>query len=85
MIGKLVLYSIENKKYLLDLELPEFHSFSKLFGDDIYTVLQPEHVVNARNVYGGTASVQVAAAVERAEAALLELQAWHTDYAEKSK
>lgn len=85
VIGKLVLYSIENKKYLLDLELSEFHSFSKLFGEDIYTVLQPEHVVNARNVYGGTASAQVAAAVDRAKEVLQGLKAWFEEYTEKSK
>jgi argininosuccinate lyase len=32
--------------------------------------------VNARNVYGGTATVQVQAAIERAEAALLAANEW---------
>jgi argininosuccinate lyase len=48
-------------------------------------VLQPETVVNARNVYGGTASAQVAAAIERAEAELARTAAWVEEYAEKSK
>ncbi|WP_438447364.1 argininosuccinate lyase [Gorillibacterium sp. sgz5001074] len=85
VIGKLVLYCIQNKKYLLDLAISEFQDFSKLFGDDIYTVLQPEHVVNARNVYGGTASQQVAGAIERASASLAETVKWFEDYVEKSK
>jgi len=85
VIGKTVLYCIQQKKYLLDLSMAEFNEFSKLFGEDIYTVLQPEHVVNARNVYGGTASVQVAAAVERAEQQLEQTVAWFEEYAEKCK
>jgi argininosuccinate lyase len=85
VIGKLVLYCIQNKKVLLDLELAEFHPFSKLFGEDIYAVLQPEHVVNARNVYGGTASGQVAEAIARAEEVLKSTLAWYGEYAEKCK
>ncbi|ALS24452.1 MULTISPECIES: argininosuccinate lyase [Paenibacillus] len=85
VIGKTVLYCIQNQKYLLDLKLEEFHQFSKLFDQDIYTVLQPESVVNARNVYGGTAEAQVAGAIERAEAALAGSNAWFEEYYEKSR
>ncbi|MEO3947312.1 argininosuccinate lyase [Gorillibacterium sp. CAU 1737] len=67
VIGRLVLYGIQHDKFLLDLTLEEFRSFSELFDKDIYTVLEPEHVVNARNVYGGTARVQVEAALTRAK------------------
>jgi argininosuccinate lyase len=48
-------------------------------------VLQPEQVVNARNVYGGTAKEQVLAAIGRAESVLAETNAWVTEYAERSK
>ncbi|MDQ0089927.1 argininosuccinate lyase [Paenibacillus anaericanus] len=85
VIGKTVLYCIQNNKYLLDLTLDEFKTFSSLFDDTIYTVLQPETVVNARNVYGGTASSQVAAAITRAEERLQATGAWVTEYLEKSK
>ncbi|WP_159885462.1 argininosuccinate lyase [Paenibacillus puerhi] len=85
VIGKTVLYCIQQNKYLLDLKLEEYHQFSELFDQDIYQVLQPETVVNARNVYGGTATVQVSAAVERAEAALAESAAWFDEYLEKSR
>jgi argininosuccinate lyase len=67
VIGKTVLYCIERGKYLLDLSMEEFKQFSTLFEGDIYEVLQPEQVVNARNVYGGTASGQVKDAIVRAE------------------
>jgi len=59
VIGKIVLYSIQNKKYLLDLTIEEYKQFSSLFEEDIYPILEPEHVVAARNSLGGTAPSQV--------------------------
>ncbi|MGO4375460.1 argininosuccinate lyase, partial [Paenibacillus sp. MCAF20] len=85
VIGKTVLYCIEQNKYLLDLTLDEFKQFSQLFDDRIYAVLQPEQVVNARNVYGGTAKTQVQDAIGRADAALAETAAWVTEYVERSR
>ncbi|TVY09353.1 argininosuccinate lyase [Paenibacillus cremeus] len=85
VIGKTVLYCIQNQKFLLDLKLDEFHEFSKLFDQDIYAVLQPEQVVNARNVYGGTAGNQVSGAIERAEAVLSKSNAWFDEYFAKSR
>ncbi|CAN7154770.1 argininosuccinate lyase [Paenibacillus sp. LjRoot56] len=85
VIGKTVLYCIQNKKYLLDMSIEEFKTFSELFESDIYAVLQPEQVVNARNVFGGTASNQVSEAIGRAEQVLAESQAWLHDFLEKSK
>ncbi|WP_270166176.1 argininosuccinate lyase [Paenibacillus sp. SYP-B4298] len=85
VIGKTVLYCIENNKYLLDLTLDEFKQFSTLFDDRIYQVLQPEQVVNARNVYGGTATVQVEAAIGRAQEQLEQTAAWVAEYLERSK
>lgn len=85
VIGKTVLYCIQNKKYLLDMSIEEFKTFSELFESDIYAVLQPEQVVNARNVYGGTASNQVSEAIGRAEQVLAESQSWLHDFLEKSK
>ncbi|MDP4171463.1 MAG: argininosuccinate lyase [Bacillota bacterium] len=59
VIGKLVLFGIQQNKYLLQLSLNEFKEFSPLFEKDVFTVLQPENVVNARNSYGGTAFTEV--------------------------
>jgi len=39
-------------------------------------VLQPERVVDARDVYGGTAANRVRDAVERAERRLSETREW---------
>jgi argininosuccinate lyase len=85
VIGKTVLYCIQNNKFLLDLSMEEFSQFSDLFDEDIYEVLQPEHVVNARDVFGGTASRQVAEAIARAESALAATNGWVETYLEKCK
>lgn len=84
VIGKTVLYCIQNNKFLLDLKLDEFKQFSDLFDDRIYAVLQPEQVVNARNVYGGTATKQVTEAIARAEAKLVETAKWVDTYMAKA-
>lgn len=80
VIGKTVLYCIQNKKYLLDLSMEEFLQFSELFDEKIYEVLQPEQVVNARNVYGGTAAAQVSAAIGRAEESVGASSDWFEKY-----
>jgi argininosuccinate lyase len=85
VIGKTVLYCIQQNKFLLDLTLDEFLQFSELFDEGIYKVLQPEQVVNARNVYGGTAASQVSEAIGRAEKALDANRSWYEEYVEKSK
>jgi argininosuccinate lyase len=70
VIGKIVLYSIQNGKYLLDLSLDEYQQFSPLFETDIYVILSPEHVVSARNSYGGTSPLQVKEQIKLAEETL---------------
>ncbi|AJY74496.1 argininosuccinate lyase [Paenibacillus beijingensis] len=84
VIGKTVLYCIQQDKYLLDLTLDEFKQFSELFDDRIYAVLQPEAVVDARNVYGGTAKKQVSEAIGRAESALASAASWVEEYAARN-
>jgi argininosuccinate lyase len=83
VIGKIVLYCIEQKKYLLDLSIEEYLQFSPLFDEHIYHVLQPEQVVNARNVFGGTAKPQVVQAIERAVVLLKQSNEWVTEQERK--
>lgn len=59
VVGQVVLHCINENKYLLDLTLEEFQDFSALIEEDIFTVLRPETVVNARDVAGGTAKNRV--------------------------
>jgi argininosuccinate lyase len=70
--GKLVLYAIKQKKYLLELTLEEYRQFSPLFDETIYDVLQPDHVVSARKSQGGTAPEMVRKQIEQAKEKLLQ-------------
>lgn len=72
VIGKIVLYSIQDKKYLLDLSLEEYKQFSDLFEEDIYPILEPEHVVGARKSVGGTAPSQILEQIKLADIKLSE-------------
>jgi argininosuccinate lyase len=51
---------------LAELPLTELQAFSPLVGDDVFAVLTIEGSLAARNHFGGTAPVQVRAAIERA-------------------
>ncbi|PAE27215.1 argininosuccinate lyase [Paenibacillus sp. 7884-2] len=73
IVGQVVLNCIQNGKYLLDLTLDEFKSFSELIDVDIFDVLRPEAVVNARDVAGGTARKRVEVQIEQALAVIEEL------------
>ncbi|MGF2614800.1 argininosuccinate lyase [Rossellomorea vietnamensis] len=71
IIGKIVLYALNENKFLLNLNMEEFKQFSPLFSEDIYTVLSPEHVVGARQSYGGTSPSQVREQIKLAEEKLI--------------
>jgi argininosuccinate lyase len=62
--GKLVLYCIDNKKSLEELELNEFKLFSELVEEDIYGNISVENCVNMRNLPGGPAKEAVLKAIE---------------------
>lgn len=70
VVGKLVLYCIQNKKYLLDLTIGEFKEASTLFDSDIYDILKPKNVVKRRNSAGGTGIEQVKKALVKAKSTL---------------
>ncbi|MGG1664422.1 argininosuccinate lyase [Brevibacillus sp. NRS-1366] len=76
VVGRTVLYCIEQQKYLLDLTLEEFQSFSGMIGADVYEALAVETVVNARNVLGGTARNQVEAQIAWYREKLVDTHAW---------
>jgi len=76
VVGKAVLYCIENQKYLLDMSLAEFQSFSGTIGEDVYEALAVETVVNARNVLGGTARNQVEEQIQVYRNLLVDTHAW---------
>jgi len=74
VVGKSVLYCLEQSKKLTELSLAEFQSFSALFDTDILEAIKPEVCVNARNSYGGTSPQQVRQAIERGRGILAAQQ-----------
>ncbi|GGJ90008.1 argininosuccinate lyase [Lentibacillus kapialis] len=76
-VGNIVLHCLNQNKYLLDLSLDEFRSFSDLIETDIFKALSPESVVNARKVPGGTAKESVKNQLEKAAALLKTNEEWH--------
>ncbi|MFC4402084.1 argininosuccinate lyase [Gracilibacillus xinjiangensis] len=83
VVGQVVLHCIQEDKYLLDLKLEEFKNFSDLIEEDIYHVLAPQTVVNARDVAGGTAKNRVEEQIRLASSRLEESKSWITEFTEK--
>ncbi|MGP4039938.1 argininosuccinate lyase [Gracilibacillus sp. D59] len=83
VVGQVVLHCIQENKYLLDLSLADFQSFSELIDEDIYDVLSPKAVVNARDVVGGTAKNRVEDQIAQADKRLVESKAWIETHEEK--
>jgi argininosuccinate lyase len=59
IVGTLVRYAIEKKKFLSELSLTEFTNHSPLFCDEIFNVLNLDKVVARRESEGGTSPAQV--------------------------
>lgn len=70
IVGKAVAYGIQTSQDLSEMSLDELSQFSAVITEDVFDVLTLEGSVNARNHIGGTAPVQVKAAVEAARARL---------------
>ncbi|HTF97123.1 MAG TPA: argininosuccinate lyase [Cellvibrio sp.] len=70
IVGKSVAYGVQTNKDLSEMSLEELQQFSTVIEANVFKVLTLEGSVAARNHIGGTAPVQVKAAVERAKASL---------------
>ncbi len=66
IVGQAVRYGIDKGKDLSEMELSELQQFSAEIGEDVFNLLSLEGSVAARNHIGGTAPVQVQAAIKRA-------------------
>lgn len=76
IVGKAVALGVQESKDLSELSLEQLQQFSDLISADVFEkALTLEASVSARNHIGGTAPVQVAAAIERAHARLAQLYA----------
>ena len=69
IIGKMVLYCIENNKSLEDLSMPELKSFSPAFDDDIYDHIDIEACIKAKKSEGSTSYASVEKQLADIEAA----------------
>jgi len=67
VVGKIVLYCIDKKKYLENLDLKELKQFQHLFEKDVLGLLSPEAVVNSKISYGGTSIERVKKSIVEAK------------------
>ena len=70
VVALAVRYAVDKKVDLSDLPLATLQQFSSSIADDVYAVLTLEGSLNSRNHIGGTAPVQVKAAIARMRTAL---------------
>jgi argininosuccinate lyase len=63
IVGRAVLYGVNNAKDLSDMTLQELQTFSAVIEEDIFQVLSLEGSIAARNHPGGTAPQQVRSAI----------------------
>ncbi len=66
IIGKMVLYCIENSKAIDELCMEEFKSFSDKIQEDVYTEISLEKCVSGRSLPGGPAAETVLKAIQNA-------------------
>lgn len=72
VIGKLVAYSIEQKRGFADLTLEEFQRFSEIFQPDLFAVLDLDRAIDRRTATGAPSRKNVAGALEAWNAILRE-------------
>ena len=71
IIGKMVLYCIDNNKAIDQMSLEEFKSFSDKIQEDVYVEISLEKCVSGRNLPGGPASETVEKAIQKAREFIL--------------
>ncbi|MFZ5989992.1 MAG: argininosuccinate lyase [Bacillota bacterium] len=64
IIGKMVLYCIENKKAIDELSMEEFKTFSSLIDKDVYEEISLSKCVSGRNLPGGPAVESIMSSIE---------------------
>jgi argininosuccinate lyase len=74
VIGRLVVYCLDNGKDLSDLSLEEYRHFSDLFDEDVMQAISLDTCVQNRKVYGGPARQSLSVAIEHAKAFIRQHQ-----------
>jgi argininosuccinate lyase len=72
VVGKIVMYALEQRKELGELRLEELTKFSGEISSDVFDVLTVEQTLNAKSATGGTAPVTVEMALLAARGSLDE-------------
>ncbi|MGB7932806.1 MAG: argininosuccinate lyase [Gammaproteobacteria bacterium] len=75
IVGRAVLYGVNNAKDLSEMTLQELRTFSAVIEEDVFQVLSLEGSVAARNHPGGTAPQQVRSAIALLKGRLASRQA----------
>jgi argininosuccinate lyase len=72
LVGKIVLYCLENNNHLENLALSELKAFHKSFDEKTLKILTPQAAVKAKDSYGGTSLKRVEESIKSAKATLEE-------------
>ena len=64
IIGRIVLYCIENNKAIDDMSLEELKEFSEVFGEDIFDAISLETCVDTRNTTGAPGKTSMEEAIK---------------------
>jgi argininosuccinate lyase len=72
LVGKIVLYCLENNNHLENLALSELKAFHKSFDESTLKILTPQAAVKAKNSYGGTSLKRVEESIKSAKETLEE-------------
>ncbi len=67
IVGKMVVFAIENSRELHELSLEEMKTHSRQIEKDVYAWLEPQLTVGRRNITGGTGPDAVKRELERAK------------------
>ena len=59
IVGRVVAYCEQNDLLFTDLDISQWHQFSSLISEDLFTYLAPHDSVDAKNLFGGTAHNRV--------------------------
>lgn len=68
IIGKMVLYCIQNNKAIDELSMEEFAEFSQAISDDVYQEISLQKCVSERKLPGGPAKESVLQSIQKAKA-----------------
>ena len=66
LVGRVVMYAIQQGKPLEEISLEDYATFSELFGDDLYASLRLESSLDTKQTVGGTSPERVSEALLKA-------------------